>query len=109
MPSASDLRQRITLLSTVRGRDALGGVLETPGNAVDLWAKVEPVGADERFEHARLAVRPTHRITIRWRAGVAHRDTVTFRDRPFDVLSAQDPDERRLWLVLLVAAREPGA
>lgn len=109
MPAASALRHRIILTTVVRGRDAMGGVLESETNATTLWGHVEPVDASERFEQAMLAVRPTHRITIRWREGVRHRDRITFRDRAFDVLSARDPDERRVWLELLVAAQEAGA
>lgn len=106
---ARDLRHRVILTTVVRGRDAIGGALESETGATELWASVEPVDANERFDQAMLKVRPSHRVTIRWRANVKHRDKITFRDRGYDVLSAQDPDERRIWLVLLVAAQEAGA
>ncbi|MGL5098104.1 MAG: phage head closure protein, partial [Planctomycetia bacterium] len=87
MIAASALRHRLTLTVIARDRDTLGGVTEAASSSVGLWGHVEPVDASERFDQAMLAVRPTHRITIRWRDGVKHRDRLTFRDRAFDVLS----------------------
>ena len=109
MITASALRHRVTLTLIARDRDTMGGVTESASSSVDVWASVEPVDASERFEKAGLTVRPTHRITIRWRPNVTHRDRVMFRDRRFDILSARDPDERRVWLEMLVAAQEAGA
>lgn len=107
--TASQLRHRVTLTQIVRGRDAMGGVSESAGNAVTVWANVEPVSADERLDMGGLTVRPTHRIKLRWRDGNWHRARLTFRSRAFDVVRAQDPDERRQFLELLAVAQEGGA
>jgi SPP1 family predicted phage head-tail adaptor len=106
---AADLRHKVSLISIVRGRDAIGGALDSETGAVELWAKVDPVDTNERFADQALQQRPSHRVTIRWRAGVKHRDLLRFRDREYQVLSVRDPDERRTWLELLVAAKDPGA
>lgn len=104
--TASQLRHRVTLISLTRGRDSLGGVTETPGAGVTVWAAVAPVDARETFEKGALSVRPTHRVTIRYRAGVAHRMRLTFEGRAFDVVEVQDSDLRKQFLTLLVAAQE---
>lgn len=106
---AGALRHRVTLTPVTAGsRDALGAPARTMGAPATLWAKVEPVGANERFDQAQFQVRPTHRITIRYREGVTHRDELTFRDQSFDIVGVQDPDERRVMLDLLCTARKPG-
>lgn len=108
MIAAGDLDKRISLTPITRGRSAAGETTETPGTPVEVWAKVEPIDPRTGFDDARFAQRPTHKITIRWRQGVKHRDRLTFRGRAFDIVSIHDPDERREALVILAAAREAG-
>lgn len=107
--SASQLRHRVTLTAVSRGRDSMGGVTETAGDAVTVWASVEPVSARESQEKGALSVRPTHRVIIRHRAGVSHRMRVTFDGRVFDVIEVQDAGLRNQFLTLLVAAQQAGA
>lgn len=107
---AGALRHRIVLTPVTAGaRDALGAPVRTLGTPVELWAKVEPIDASERLEQAQFQVRPSHRITIRWREGVTHRDELSFRGQAFDIVGVQDPDERRESLELMATARKPGA
>lgn len=107
--TASRLRHRVALAAIVRGRDSLGGVTESLGDAVTVWAQIEPVDASQRFDLGALSVRPTHRVMIRWREGVDHRSRMTWRGRHYDVISVQDDTARREFLTLMVLAQEAGA
>ena len=109
MIAAGILDKRVAIAPVTRGKDALGGVTETVGQAVSVWARVEPIDPQERFEKERFELRPELRVTIRWRAGVNHRDRLTYRGRAYDILGAHDPDDRREVLKLYIAAREAGA
>lgn len=107
---AGKLRHRIAVAPLQRGRDAIGGVTEEAGAPFYLWAHVEPIGAQERFEGAKFTVRPDIRVLIRYRADIRHRDRVIWRDREYEIVDApRDPDTRRRWMELLAAAKEPGA
>lgn len=111
MPAAGRLRHRVTLTTPTRTRDALGGVSEAAGATVTVWASFEPVGNGERFDAAQFQSRPTHRCTIRHRAGVSRRDSLTFQGRVFDIVELRDPSDRQdgQLLEMLCAARQPGA
>lgn len=109
---AGKLRHRLTLTPISRAsRDTLGGVSEANGAGTSVWGSFAPVDAEERFDHSQYQVRPTHRAVIRYRAGVAHRDTVTFGGRVYDIVGIRDPSERQdgQSLELLCVARQPGA
>lgn len=111
MAEAGKLRHRLTLTPITRSgaRDALGGLAEAAGTPVTVWGSMRPVSDGERFND-RFEIRPTHRAVIRYRAGVSHRDRLTFQGRAFDIAEIKDPSERQdgQLLELLCIARAPG-
>lgn len=82
-------------------RDALGQPADDWPAIAGLWAKVEPLGSAETFSANQTRGSLTHRVTIRWRAGVESNMRFFWDDRrsrrkrilQIDGLGV-DPDER---------------
>jgi SPP1 family predicted phage head-tail adaptor len=102
------LRHSVQLQNETRARDAFGGVTETTTALATVWADVRPVEPEERFEAQALSVRPSHRVTIRFRSDVKQGQRLVYGGRTFNVLYAYDPDQRRRELKLLVQSETPG-
>lgn len=69
-----------------------------------LW--VEPVGAQSVFGAGQSLETVTHRVTIRWRDGVASGMRFVRQERVFEIVTVHDPDETSRYLVCRV--REEG-
>lgn len=99
---AGQLTARLDLESTVETPDGQGGA--TVAHVVDSshWARIEPVSPDlaELGHVERQSV--THRIWIRYAAGVTTGKRFRKGARVFDILTVHDPDETRRYLVCRV-------
>lgn len=94
------LSSRVVLERPVRTADGTGGATIDWQEVATLWARIEPVAADERFAADRLATRVTHRITLRFRADIEGGMRIRHRGRVLVVTAWRDPDEVRRFLVL---------
>ncbi len=97
------LRHRVSLEQRSAAADGAGGEAVTWTKRADLWARVEPVSADERPVAGHVAGIVTHRITLRWRDDVTGLMRVTWHGRIFRVLAVRDPDETQRYLVAAAA------
>lgn len=93
-----DLRQRLTIERAVRIGDGGGGAAETWNALADVWARVRPIGGDERSEADALAGRVTHEVVMRYRDDLGPRDRLRSGARVFDIRAVFDLDERRRFL-----------
>jgi SPP1 family predicted phage head-tail adaptor len=101
------LRRRVTLQAPVEAPDLAGGVARGWMPVATLWAAIEPLASAPVLLGDAPTSRTTHRVVLRWRAGVAAGMRLAEGARLFSIRSALDPDERRRRLVLLV--EEEGA
>lgn len=79
--------------------DGLGGHAESWSEAATLFALVEPVAALAAFGADQTLESVTHRVTLRWRDGVASGMRFRRGDRLLDILTVHDPDESGRYLV----------
>ncbi|MCX7900044.1 MAG: phage head closure protein [Methylocystis sp.] len=93
------LRHRVTLEAPSDTPDGVGGFTRSYAAVTPLWARIEPVAAQENFLAQRQEQETTHRVTIRWRAGVTRSMRFDHRGRKLLIRSVVDPDERRRFLV----------
>ena len=98
------LDQRVTIERPVGAPDGGGGETIAWEEVATVWARVEPLKAEERAVAGHVATIATHRVTLRWRADVTGGMRILFRGRALRVLATHDPDERRR--LLIVTARE---
>ncbi|AZO78343.1 MULTISPECIES: phage head closure protein [unclassified Bosea (in: a-proteobacteria)] len=95
------LRCRLLLEAPVETADGAGGQLRSFETVAAVWAQVEWLSGDERWRGERPEQAASHRITLRWRAGVDAGQRLRAGDQIFDIRTAGDPDGGRRRLVCL--------
>jgi SPP1 family predicted phage head-tail adaptor len=101
------LRRRLVLEGPVATPDGLGGATQAFVTLASVWARVEWLGGEERWRLGRPEQAATHRITLRWRAGLDAGQRLRDGARLFDIRSVADPDGDRRRLVCLVEEISP--
>ena len=71
------------------------------------WCAVTPLKASDAPLADAPALAITHRVTLRWRAGVTAAMRWREGDRVLDIRTVFDPDERRRALVCLCQETRP--
>ena len=103
--AAGALQHRLVLQTRNPSADGGGGDLGDPWAApvtvATLWGDVRPLNGDERLRAMKLENRVTHRIAVRYRAGVTADMRIVFGTRTFNIRAAIDVGERRRNLELL--------
>lgn len=100
------LRSEFSLQAPILTPDGQGGHGETWDEIGTVFADIEPVRARSLFGADQTVETTTHRVTMRWRAGVASGRRLVKLGRVFDILTVHDPDETGRYLVCLT--REAG-
>lgn len=92
-------RTELSLQQVVLADDGMGGHTEDWGEVATVFAQVVPVSAAMRFGAGQTLEEATHRLTLRFRAGLASGMRFVRGARNWDVLSVHDPDETGRYLV----------
>lgn len=98
-----DLRQRIQFQFLSRTADGQGGWNEVWAPLVadsDVWAKIKPVSAKERYFSQRIEENISHQIIIRWKEGLTSEMRILFENRIFQIHGIRRDDERRFFMTL---------
>lgn len=101
------LRRRLVLETPVASPDGLGGEMRSFVTVAALWGRLEWLGGSERWRAGRPEQTGSHRVTLRWRAGLEAGLRLRDGARIFDVLAVGDPDGGRRRLVCLVEEVSP--
>lgn len=101
------LRQLLVLERCETSQDESGGLVEVWTEVAQLFALVEPLAAGSRFGADQTLETVTHRITLRWREGLASGMRFVKQGRRFEIVTVHDPDETGRYLVCRV--EETGA
>ncbi|WP_291826985.1 phage head closure protein [Bosea sp. (in: a-proteobacteria)] len=96
------LRRRLLLEAAMATPDGLGGTTQVYETVAAVWAQLEWIAGGERWRLGRPEQVATHRVTLRWRAGVDAGQRLRDGDRLFDIRAVADPDGGRRRLVCLV-------
>ena len=99
--NAGGMRNRVQLQSKTVTRDTFGAETITWTEEAVLWAKVEPITAREYFSSMQMQSQVTHKITIRYYAGLRTDWRVKWGSRLFDIQSALNLEERNREMTLL--------
>lgn len=107
-----NLRERVSIIGVSYADDGYGGVIEVPGAVVaTVFARIEPMRAEERLAAMQVQSSASHRIWMRYRADVtptneiiegvpdANGDPLPGMRR-WKVTGVLNPDERRQFIVL---------
>lgn len=101
------MRTELSLQVASAAPDGMGGMVQSWTETATVFGHVEPVTATVRFGAGQSLETLTHRITIRWREGVASGMRLERQGRVFEIITVHDPDESGRYLVCNVS--EEGA
>lgn len=96
-----NLRHRITIQQLTRYDDNAGGYTETWNAVAIVWADVYPLKGQERYDAQQVLASLSHRVTIRYRAGVEPSMRLQYGNRTLNIESTIDPEERHRELILM--------
>lgn len=100
MTSIGELNRRITIEKKTRAADGGGGSNSTWSTFATVWARVKPMGGREIISADGKSHRLTHKVTVRFRTDITTDMRVKYNGAVMDILSSQDEDDARRWLVL---------
>jgi SPP1 family predicted phage head-tail adaptor len=99
--NAGSLRHRITIQSVTETKDTFGGVTEAWGTHAAVWASIEPLSGRELLQAQQVQADITHRVRMRYVAGVTTKMRVLYGSREFGIQVAINPEERNREIVLM--------
>ena len=91
---AGRLRHRIEIQRAATGHNPHGGVQEDWQTLATRWAAIEPFRARELFAAQQVQSQVTHRIWMRYFAGLQSTDRIKFGERIFNIDGIRNIDER---------------
>lgn len=98
--SPGDLRHRIIVQKLTSTSDGAGGFTQTWATHVTAWASVKPISAREAMTHGGVAGVVTHRVMMRYQAGVVPAMRVSHKSRILKIEGVRNLDEENRWLEL---------
>jgi len=102
------LTKRVTLQAPSASADSYGATGSTWTDVADVWASIEPIQGREFFSAQQVNAEATHRIRIRYRAGVTAAMRLKYGARFFELTAPPiNTGERDNELVLMCVERNP--
>jgi SPP1 family predicted phage head-tail adaptor len=93
MIDAGSLDKRVTFLVPQVGTDEAGGDLPYI-EGKPIWAAINLVSGRDPFSAGAFASQATHKITMRYRAGIQPNWQVKYRQRIFNIIYPNNLNER---------------
>jgi SPP1 family predicted phage head-tail adaptor len=101
MISAQSLRHKLTIQSTTQTQASDGSVIDTWGTFATAWGEVKPLSGREYFSAQAEGSSVSHKIKIRYIAGITTKMRVLWGARVFDIEAALNSDEGNRELILM--------
>lgn len=100
--NAGMLRHVVEFQRLVRTPDGAGGFTQTwqKISGAPTRAMIQSMSGSERFASARVEANATHKVTIRYFAGLTEADAVMIRGKRANIRFINNVEERDLWMVL---------
>lgn len=96
---AGQLTARLELERPEDTDDGQGGAVRSHVSQGALWARIEPVSAQAHERAGAETARLTHRIWLRFHAGIAAGQRLRKGQRIFAIRAVCDPDETGRYLI----------
>lgn len=95
------LREYITIQTPTESDDGYGGKTVSWSTHAQVWAKIDPVSASQKWHAETLEHNVTHRITVREVSGLASNMRISWESRVFYVRHFREILERDRWVEIL--------
>lgn len=100
------LKDRVAIQSVTRVKDGQGGSTESWADGPTVWAQVTPLNGYERMRAMQLAAPVTHKLLIRYRAGLSTKNRLRLGTRTFDIKEVIDLENRHAWMQVICVEGE---
>ncbi len=90
---AGELRQRIQIQANTVTQSALGQPLDSWATVATRWASVKPASGQMFVATEQVRNATTHKIVLRYYAGLTPRHRIVFKTRVFNILSVINEEE----------------
>ena len=106
MVMTGEMDHRVAVQKYTQTRGAQGGFIESWATENTMWAKLNPIGAQERIDADQTQNVRTHRVTMNYYSpGITGKDRLLFTDpdagtRIFNIVSVVNPGERGCFTIL---------
>jgi len=92
---AGELRERVTVLQATESRSRLDEVVMTYGTTfAEVWASVQGVSAREYLLAGQQQVEISHRVKMRYLAGLSPQMRLSWRGRTLEIISILEHENR---------------
>lgn len=102
---AASLRHRVTIQNAVSTSDGQGGQTDAWSDLATAYASIEPLKGYERYQAMQMQTPVTHKIVMRYRAGVTTKSRILFGTRVFWVQEVLNFEERNRFLTIKAIER----
>lgn len=102
-----DMRKRVNILRLSTQKDTFGG-LSNPVAFLTTWAKVEALTGKELYKAQQRVADVAHKVTIRYRAGIASQNLVDVKGRIFLVEYIVNVNEQSTYLEMFCSEKNDG-
>ena len=99
--TAGQLRRRIAIQSAIVTQDDFGEEIETWQTDTVVWARIQPVQGKEFKAADQVTADVTHKIMIRYHAGLSTKQRIQYGTRVFDINFVRNIFEENRWHELL--------
>jgi SPP1 family predicted phage head-tail adaptor len=104
--STGAMQHRVTLVQASSSRTATGEFVQTHEVVATVWAAIQMLAQKYTEKQQQVITEATHKVTIRYMAGVTTEMLVQLSDgRIWNIEAAIDPDERGVELQLFCYER----
>ena len=105
---APQMNKRVTVQTITRTSDNQGGFTEDWTNTKQIWAKIEPIKAYEKFQTMQMATPASHRVTIRYYRNLTTANRLLYDRRIFDIKEIINLDEDNSFMRLACMENQDG-
>lgn len=94
MIDAGSLRERVTVQQASESRNAIGETVLSWSTFAERWASVEGVSARESLSYGQQQISVSHRVRIRYLAGLTQSMRIQWRGRTLEIISLLEHGNR---------------
>lgn len=94
MINAGSLRERVTVQQASEVRNTLGETVLSWSTFAERWASVDGVSARESLAFGQQQIDVTHRVRLRYLAGLTQNMRIQWRGRTLEIISLLEHNNR---------------
>jgi len=100
------MTKRVTVQAVSRASDGQGGFTESWADEATIHAAIEPVKAWEKYQAMQTQTPVTHKVTVRYLAGLTTKKRLLYGTRVLDIKEVINVDERSAFMELKVIEQQ---